>query len=116
MAVLALSAGAKLRDRAALPSALAMFGVPSSLTRPATVLLPATELTVAALAAIPGFDLGVWIAVVLLGVLTVSVTANLAAGRRPPCPCFGVVSARPISGVTLVRNAVLLAVAILATG
>ena len=111
-----MSGAAKVRDRAALPAAMAMFGVPSSLRRPTTVVLPVTEIVVAALVAIPGFDVGVWIAVALLGLLTLSVAANLFAGRRPPCPCFGVVSARPISGRTLVRNSVLLAVAILATG
>lgn len=116
MAVLAVSGLAKVRDRAALPAAMARFGVPRPLRRPTAVLLPVTELVVAALVAIPGFDVGVWIAVALLGLLTGSVAANLFAGRRPPCPCFGVVSARPISGITLARNAVLLAVAVLATG
>ena len=39
---------------------------------------------------------------------------NLARGRRPPCACFGASSRRPIGPGSLVRNLVLLALAVIA--
>ena len=39
---------------------------------------------------------------------------NLARGRRPPCACFGASSRRPIGPESLVRNVVLLALALIA--
>ena len=42
------------------------------------------------------------------------VVLNLARGRRPPCACFGASSRRPIGPGSLVRNVVLLALALIA--
>jgi len=39
---------------------------------------------------------------------------NLARGRRPPCACFGASSRRPIGPGSVVRNLVLLALAVIA--
>jgi len=39
---------------------------------------------------------------------------NLARGRRPQCACFGASSRRPIGPGSLVRNLVLLALAVIA--
>jgi uncharacterized membrane protein YphA (DoxX/SURF4 family) len=55
-----------------------------------------------------------WPAVIATGLLaafTGAIAVRLAQGRRPPCACFGA-SARPISAWTLVRNAVLLVLAL----
>ena len=52
-------------------------------------------------------------AVVLLGFTGVLIL-NLARGRRPPCACFGASSHRPIGPWSLVRNLVLLALAVVA--
>ena len=55
-----------------------------------------------------------WLAVGLIAVFTVLVGVRLAQGRRPPCACFGRFSARSIGPGTLVRNAVLIALAVVA--
>lgn len=79
------------------------------------VLVPYVELTVGALLAVQ-----LWrpwpaiAALVLLAAFTVLIAANLAAGRRPACACFGAWSARPIGPGHLVRNAALAVAALLA--
>ena len=50
---------------------------------------------------------------VLLG-FTGLLVLNLSRGRRPPCACFGASSRRPIGPGSLVRNLVLLALAVIA--
>ena len=51
-------------------------------------------------------------AAVVLALFTAAVVANLTRGRRPVCRCFGDLGAAPISGRTVARNLVLLAVAV----
>ena len=57
-------------------------------------------------------------AAALAGVVLLALTGllilNLARGRRPPCACFGASSRRPIGPGSLVRNLVLLALAVIA--
>ena len=57
-------------------------------------------------------------AAALAGVVLIAFTGlvvlNLARGRRPPCACFGASSRRPIGPGSLVRNLVLLALAVIA--
>ena len=53
-------------------------------------------------------------ALVLLLVFTALIVNALAHGRRPPCACFGAWSAKPIGPGHLARNAVLIALTILA--
>lgn len=53
-------------------------------------------------------------AAALIVVFSALITVRLAQGRRPPCACFGSLSARPLGPGSLVRNAVLIAVALLA--
>ena len=57
-------------------------------------------------------------AAALAGVVLIAFTGlvvlNLARGRRPPCACFGASSRRPIGAGSLVRNLVLLALAVIA--
>ena len=50
----------------------------------------------------------------VLLVFTGLLILNLARGRRPPCACFGASSRRPIGPGSLVRNLVLLALAVIA--
>ena len=58
------------------------------------------------------------VAAALAGVVLLALTGllilNLARGRRPPCACFGASSRRPIGPGSLVRNLVLLALAVIA--
>lgn len=110
----ALSARAKLADRAGFAAALGTFGVPAAAALSRVV--PALELALAiALVAVPGQPWPAWAALGLLGATTGQVVANLTRGRLVPCPCFEVESERPISGATLVRNGWLIALGILAT-
>lgn len=57
-------------------------------------------------------------AAALAGVVLLAFTGllglNLARGRRPPCACFGATSRRAIGPGSLVRNLVLLALALIA--
>ena len=55
-----------------------------------------------------------WIAVALFVAFTALLGLRLAQGQRPPCACFGSLSSRPIGAPTIVRNAVFLAIAVLA--
>ena len=53
-------------------------------------------------------------AVVLLVAFTTLIAIRLAGDERPACACFGAWSAEPIGAVHLVRNGVLIALAVLA--
>ena len=53
-------------------------------------------------------------AIAVLVLFTVLIVRHLAAGRRPECACFGAWSSRPIGVGHLVRNSLLLALAVLA--
>ncbi len=55
-----------------------------------------------------------WCAVALLGAFTVLLVVKLARGERPPCACFGSWTAAPIGPANVVRNLVLVAVAVAA--
>ena len=48
----------------------------------------------------------------VLVVFTVALLRVLASGQRPPCMCFGASRPRPVSWVSVVRNLVLVAVAV----
>ncbi len=107
----ALAAVAKLRD---LPGTLRDFealGVPSSdlFVR----LVPLTELAVVALLLILPAGGGI-AALVTLAFFTTFLVGRLRAGVRAPCACFGAVSRAPLSGVEIVRNIGLMALAALA--
>lgn len=54
------------------------------------------------------------VALGLLVVFTALIALRLAQGRRPPCACFGAVTATPIGPAHLVRNAVFMVVALVA--
>ena len=84
----------------------------------AVVVLPFVELVLGA-ALVIGWRYLVVVpaALALLGAFTALIVRNLVAGKRPPCACFGVRVARPISWLSVVRNLVfvtLLLVALLA--
>jgi hypothetical protein len=52
-------------------------------------------------------------AAVVLGGFTVAIAAQVARGNPAPCACFGSASrGRPVSGRTLVRNVLLVALAV----
>lgn len=110
-AVFVLSGVTKLARPALWEAQAHDLGAP----RAAVTVLPGLELALgallvvqwqrAALAAVAG---------VLLVAFTALLAVRIAQGRRPPCACFGSLSARPIGWRHLARNAVLLAVAVMA--
>jgi peroxiredoxin len=111
-AVFAVAGLAKLNDTKGSRKSLGDFGVPTSLTPAAAVLLPSAELACALALlrdrwAIPG-AVGV---ITLLAVFSASIAVSLARGRTPSCHCFGQLSSSPVSWWTLVRNLVLLMLA-----
>jgi uncharacterized membrane protein YphA (DoxX/SURF4 family) len=87
------------------------FGVPPQLAQ----FVPWWELVVGAmLAAQVARPILAWIAVATLVIFAAMVGAQLARGKHPPCACFGAWSPRPIGPRTLLRNAALIAIAIVA--
>jgi hypothetical protein len=114
-ATLVVAAIGKLRNRHELPAQLGAFGIPNGAVTTVAVALPIVELAVAAAllgwwnSAVPA-----WAAVVLLALFTAGLVRAVARGA--PCPCFGAPSSGPAGGASIVRNAVLLALGVIATG
>ena len=113
LAAVFLVAGlAKLADRAGSRKALVDFGVPVALAAPLGLLLPLAEIAVpAALVSIPSAWWGAVGALALLLLFVAGISVNLARGRKPDCHCFGQLHSTPAGWPTLVRNAVLAAIA-----
>jgi hypothetical protein len=116
--VLAYAAFAKVHEAGRLPGQMRAIGVPAPLSVAAAVVVPTVELVIAvALLGFPYSPVPAFAAIALLALFTGVVVANLTGGQRKPCPCFGAVAVeRPVSSLALVRNAWLLALAIIATG
>jgi len=55
-----------------------------------------------------------WLAAGLFTAFSILLIVRLLQGRRPPCACFGSLSARPIGPAHLARNAVFIALAVAA--
>ncbi|MET9026005.1 MauE/DoxX family redox-associated membrane protein [Nocardia sp. NPDC004168] len=111
--VFALSAWGKLTDRGAARQAVSDFGVPLRWVPAVAWGLPIAEAMIAVGVLFP------WVcgpaalaALLLLGVFTVAITRLLRRGEHPSCSCFGAASAAPIGPRTLVRNALLAALAV----
>jgi uncharacterized membrane protein YphA (DoxX/SURF4 family) len=87
------------------------FGVPWQFAQ----FVPWWELVVGALLVVQvERSIVAWIAVVTLLVFSALVIAQLARGKHPPCACFGAWSPKPVGARTLVRNAALIALGIVA--
>jgi uncharacterized membrane protein YphA (DoxX/SURF4 family) len=100
--VLKLSAPGQWRTQSA------DLGVPGAVA----AALPIVELVVGALLIAQVARRAVAIvAALLLLAFTVVLVVRLVQGRRPPCACFGALSARPIGWGNVVRNGVLIVVA-----
>ena len=112
---LAGAAIAKLRDREHVVAQMAaLLGAPMGTI--AAVGVPIAELAIAiALVALPGSGLPGIAAVILL--LAFTVVLVRAQAQHVPCPCFGGgATASPAGPRSVLRNGVLLALAVLATG
>lgn len=114
-AVFAAAGTAKLADRAGIRRAVEEFGTPMRFAAPVALLLPLVELAVAGLL-LPSTTAGAAVvaALALLAVFTAAVAVSLLRGRAPDCHCFGQLHSAPASWKTLVRNAGLAAVGVIA--
>jgi len=104
----AVAAAAKLADRTGSSKAFTDFGLPGSVARQLSVLLPLVELVVAVLLVLP--QSGLWgglSALVLLLAFTIGIGISLARGRTPDCHCFGQLHSAPVGWPTLMRNTLL---------
>jgi len=108
--VLVVAGMSKRADRA-WPLKASAFGVP----RWAARVLPYVEIALGAVL-ITGLDrtLAAWLAVILLIGFTVMLVFLFVQGRRPPCACFGARSTKPIGAWSVVRNVLLIALAVIA--
>jgi peroxiredoxin/uncharacterized membrane protein YphA (DoxX/SURF4 family) len=112
-AVFAVAGFAKLMDRDGSREGLEGFGVPASLAKPGAIILPLVEIAVAILL-LPTATAwyGALGALILLLAFVGGIAYNMARGRAPDCHCFGSIHSEPAGWSTLIRNAVLAAVAI----
>ena len=107
-----MAGAAKLADRKGSRQAMIDFGLPVTLATPLGILVPLSELAVAA-ALIPS-STALWGTVGALALLLLFVGGigfNLARGKKPECHCFGQLHSSPAGWKTLARNGVLSALA-----
>jgi Methylamine utilisation protein MauE len=110
-AIFVVAGAAKLALGAAWPAQARAMGAPM----PIATIVPGVELVIGAtLIARIAMPLPALAAIVLLVSFSVLIARQLVDGRHPPCACFGAWSHRPLSGAHLARNAVLVAVAVVA--
>lgn len=116
--VMAVSAGAKLRDPAALEDALVSLRVPSSVPRRATSwVVPWVEAALAALLIFSTSAVLVGAAgllAALMATYTALVARALAFDEPVDCSCFAGLGRQVVGRVTLARNLLLLAMAVVA--
>lgn len=112
--VFGLSAWGKLSDRVGTRTAIADFGVPVRWVPSMAWALPVVE-AVVAVGALPPWT-AAWaalIALLLLMAFTIAIVRLLVRGKRPACSCFGALSATPIGARTVVRNGLLMVLAVI---
>jgi len=112
----AVAAIAKLVNLASSRDSIEDFGVPAEISRLIVWVLPIAELTVAAMLFTPSWrTIGALAAFCLLCTFTAAILYNLIIGKRPDCNCFGQVHKSPIGSLTVLRNLVLAAGALVIT-
>lgn len=111
--IFAVAGVAKLFDLRGTRQVVYDFGVPLRLMRPVALLLPLAEIAVAAALIIhPTNRWGAAAALTLLLLFLAGVANALRQGKDVDCGCFGRVYSATASTLTLVRNAVLAAFAL----
>ena len=108
-AIFAIAAVAKLRNLAATERDFIGLGLPraSFFAR----FVPLAELSIVALLLIVP-PAGAIAALISLAFFTTFLIGRLRAGVHAPCACFGASKAQPISAVDVIRNLLLMALAI----
>jgi methylamine dehydrogenase accessory protein MauD len=114
LAAVFLTAGAaKLLDLAGSRRAVQDFGVPERAAGIVGTVLPLVEVaTGVALIFQPSARWGAVAALVLLLAFVAGIGRALARGEQPDCHCFGQLHSAPTSRITLARNAILAALAL----
>ncbi len=117
-AVLLLSGLAKLRDPQATAGMITALRLPSPLRhRVAPRALPVVELVTAALLLAPwawAYAVGAALSLALFAAFLAVVARAMTFHPRPTCGCFGRVGDHRVSGRTVARNVLLLALALVA--
>jgi methylamine dehydrogenase accessory protein MauD len=110
--VFAVAGVGKLLDLQGSRRSLRDFGVGERLARPGAVLLPLAEFATAPLLIFhPTGQLGALAALLLLVAFMAGIANALRHGVTPDCNCFGQFHSAPAGRETLIRNAVLAALA-----
>lgn len=109
-AVFAVAGLAKLADPVGSRRALVDFGLPHGISPAGAIVVPLSELIVAAALLV---EATVWWAAagavgLLLG-FNLGIGFNLSRGNAPQCHCFGQLHSEPVGWRTLARNSVLMA-------
>lgn len=113
--VFGLSAWGKFADLSGARKSVGDFGIPIRLVPTVAWALPVAEVVVAAGLLVPWAAPGAAaLGTLLLLTFTAAILRLLRAGKHPSCSCFGAVSATPIGRGTVVRNGLLLGIALLA--
>ena len=111
-AVFGVAGVTKLLDQSGTRDAVKNFGSPESLSPALAIILPVVELAIAAGLLFNNMvGASAIAALVVLGVLVVAISVNLAQGRTHDCHCFGQLYSRPLGWPTLARNAIFAAAA-----
>jgi uncharacterized membrane protein YphA (DoxX/SURF4 family) len=112
-AVFAVAGAVKLRRPAVTARSFAGLGIPAA---PAmAVAVPVVELVLAVgLAVVP--PVAAALALLLLAAFTAVLVAAIRAGKDVGCGCLGSARTDPVSGVEIVRNGMLAALAVVALG
>lgn len=106
---------AKLADRSGTRRAVVAFGAPPWSASALALAVPLAELAAGALL-LPASTaaLGATCALVLLALFSAAIAWSAAHGRAPDCHCFGQLHSAPAGWPTLLRNAALAAVGVVA--
>ncbi len=113
--VLLVAGAAKLLDRPGSRAALEGFGVPARFTGALGLAVPVTELVLAGLLVFGATAaVGAAGAIALMAVFCAGIAAALRRGEQPDCHCFGALHSAPAGPRTLLRNAGLAGVGVVA--
>jgi methylamine dehydrogenase accessory protein MauD len=111
-AIFAVAALGKLADPAGTRESLVQFGLPGAPARLGSRALPLVELIVAILLVpTPSGRVGAVGALALLATFTAAIGWALVRRQTPECHCFGVIHSARVGPATLLRSALLAAIA-----
>lgn len=105
--IFAFSAVGKWMDPTGGAHAMRAFGLSPALARLVAGVLPWVEAVLAAVLLVGTgivFRAAAWTAAALMVAFAVVFSVQILRGRRPPCHCFGALSAEPISWGAVARN------------